>query len=51
MDNKGSHQIQESLLLTNLKLSILEEALKMTRHTIHSQVMKWLLTQFNQELR
>lgn len=51
MDNKGSHQIQESLLLTNLKLSILEKALKMTRYTSHSQVMKWLLTQFNQELR
>ena len=41
-------RLQESQVLANLKLSILEEALKMTRSASHSQVMKWLLTQFSQ---
>ncbi|MGL5034676.1 MAG: Uma2 family endonuclease [Microcystaceae cyanobacterium] len=48
MANKGIYPIRESVILINLQFSILEEALKMTRNSSHSQVMKWLLTQFNQ---
>lgn len=43
MENGGSYRIRESLVLPDLKLSILEEALKMTRQTNHGQVMAWLL--------
>lgn len=47
MENGGSYRIRESLVLPDLKLSILEEALKMTRQTNHGQVMAWLLKIFS----
>ena len=46
MENNGSYRIKESLVLPNLKISILEEALKMTRQTNHGKVVGWLLQQF-----
>jgi Uma2 family endonuclease len=47
MENQGSYRIKESLVLPNLQLSILEEALKMTRQTNHSKVVTWLLEKFS----
>lgn len=47
IENGGSYRIRESQVLPNLKLSILEEALKMTRQTNHGKVMAWLLKVFN----
>ncbi|BFM38274.1 Uma2 family endonuclease [Synechocystis sp. LKSZ1] len=47
MENQGSYRIQESQILPNLKLSILEEALRMTRNQSHSHVMKWLMNTLN----
>jgi Uma2 family endonuclease len=47
MENKGSYQIRESLVLPNLNLAILEEALQKTRQTNHGEVMRWLLAQFS----
>ncbi|MGL5034675.1 MAG: Uma2 family endonuclease [Microcystaceae cyanobacterium] len=46
INNGGSDRIRESQVLPNLKLSILEEALKMTRQTNHGKVMAWLLKAF-----
>lgn len=46
IENKGSFRIRESLVLPNLKLSVLESALKMTRQTDHGEVCAWLLEQF-----
>ena len=48
IENQGSYRIRESLVLPELKLSILEEALHMTRQTNHSKVCGWLLKKFNQ---
>jgi Uma2 family endonuclease len=45
--NLSSDRLRESLVLPDLKLSILEEALKMTRQTNHGKVMAWLLKVFN----
>ncbi len=47
MENGGSYRIRESQVLPDLKLSILEEALKMTRQTNHGKVMAWLLKVFD----
>lgn len=47
VENQGSYQIRESLILPDLKLAILEEALQKTRQTNHGEVMRWLLTQFS----
>jgi len=46
IENKGSFHIRESLVLPDLKLSILETALKMTRQTDHGEVCAWLLEKF-----
>lgn len=46
MENQGSYRIRESQVLPDLKLSVLEEALKMTRQTNHGKVGAWLLEQF-----
>jgi Uma2 family endonuclease len=46
MENGGSYRIRESQALPNLKISVLEEALKMTRQTNHGKVIAWLLEQF-----
>ncbi|MGA1622431.1 MAG: Uma2 family endonuclease [Synechocystis sp.] len=47
VENQGSYQIRESLVLPGLNLAILEEALQKTRQTNHGEVMRWLLTQFS----
>jgi len=47
VENQGSFQIRESLILPGLKLVILEEALQKTRQTNHGEVMRWLLEQFS----
>ena len=46
IENNGSYRINESQLLTGLKISLLTEALKMSRQTNHTAVGSWLLTQF-----
>lgn len=48
IENQGSYRIRESLVLPHLELSLLEEALKMTRQRNHSQVNAWLLEKFSQ---
>jgi Uma2 family endonuclease len=47
MEDQGSYRIQTSRVLEGLELLILEEALKMTRQTSHTQVTKWLLKKFS----
>ena len=47
VENQGSYQIRDSVVLTGLKLDILEEALQKTRQTNHGEVMRWLLAQFS----
>ena len=42
----GSRRIQESQVLPGLKISLLEEALQRSRQTDQSQVVAWLLAQF-----
>jgi Uma2 family endonuclease len=44
--NQGSKLIPESLVLPGLKMSILESALKQGREIDQSQVVLWLLSQF-----
>jgi Uma2 family endonuclease len=42
----GSKRITQSLVLPGLEISLLNEAFRMTRQTDQSQVIAWLLTQF-----
>ncbi|WP_088243333.1 Uma2 family endonuclease [Calothrix rhizosoleniae] len=44
----GSKRITQSQVLTGLEISLLNEAFHMTRKTDQSQVIAWLLTQFQQ---
>lgn len=44
--NRGSKRIEQSNVLPNLQLSLLEEALQQTRQANQSQVCAWLLKQF-----
>jgi Uma2 family endonuclease len=46
--DKGSRRIAESQVLPGLSISLLDEALKRTRQMDQSQVLTWLLTQFQQ---
>ena len=46
--NEGSRRIKESQILTGLKIEILTEALQRSRHSNHTEVGSWLLTQFQQ---
>ena len=46
--NGGSQRITESQVLPGLSMSLLEEALRRSRSTTHSQVFNWLLAQFQQ---
>lgn len=46
--DRGSRRIAESQVLPNLKISVLEDALKLSRQTDQSQVGNWLLKQFQQ---
>ena len=42
----GSKRITQSQVLPGLEISLLNEAFHMTRQTDQSQVIAWLLTQF-----
>jgi len=44
----GSKRITESQVLPNLPLSLLEEALRRTRETPQSEVIRWLLARFQE---
>lgn len=44
--NKGSRRIQDSQVLHGLDISLLESALQQSRQMNQSQVVAWLLTQF-----
>lgn len=44
----GSKRIAESQVLTGLKIDILNEALRLSRNSNHTEVGKWLLQQFQQ---
>lgn len=44
----GSRQIRESGLLAGLEFSVLEEALRRTRESSHTQVGAWLLREFQE---
>jgi Uma2 family endonuclease len=46
--NGGSRKISQSQVLPGLKISLLEEALRRTRQINQSQVIAWLLSQFQQ---
>ncbi|HEY9801891.1 MAG TPA: Uma2 family endonuclease [Leptolyngbyaceae cyanobacterium] len=46
MENGGSRRITQSQVLPGLAISLLEEALRRTRATNQSQVVTWLLSQF-----
>lgn len=41
----GSRRISQSEVLTGLEIAVLEEALRRSRQTPHSQVVAWFLTQ------
>lgn len=45
--NRGSHRIDQSAVLPNLTLSILENALRQSKTLDHSAVGNWLLQQFS----
>ncbi len=42
----GSRRITESKILPGLQMAVLEETLRRSRQMAHSQVVAWLLTQF-----
>jgi Uma2 family endonuclease len=42
MANNGSYRITQSQLLTGLEINVLNEALKMSRQTNHTEVSLWL---------
>jgi Uma2 family endonuclease len=46
MENGGSRQIRESVVLPGLAMSLLEEALQRTRESNHGKVGAWLLKEF-----
>lgn len=46
MADGGSKKITQSQILSNLEMSVLEEALQKTRQENHSQVGAWLLKKF-----
>ena len=48
VENNGSRKITESLVLPGLAISLLEEAFRRTRQMNQSQVVAWLLFQFQQ---
>ena len=48
--DRGSKRIEQSNVLPELQLSLLEEALQQTRQANQSQVCAWLLNQFQQAL-
>ncbi|MBE9041423.1 hypothetical protein IQ235_11580 [Oscillatoriales cyanobacterium LEGE 11467] len=46
--DRGSRRITESQVLPSLRIAQLEEALQKTRQMNQSQVVTWLLAQFQQ---
>jgi Uma2 family endonuclease len=48
IENGGSWRITQSQVLPGLKFSLLEEAFRQTRQINQSQVVAWLLSQFQQ---
>jgi len=46
---RGSYRITRSQIITGLELSLLEEALRLSRENDHGYVTSWLLTQFQQK--
>lgn len=46
IENQGSHRITESNVLPGLQISLLQEALQRTRQTNQSQVVAWLIAEF-----
>ena len=46
IENNGSFRITTSQILANLEISLLEDALRRTRETYHSEVSSWLIQQF-----
>lgn len=49
MENGGSRRIYQSHVLPGLDISLLEEAFRRTRQMNQSQVITWLLSQFQQK--
>ncbi|MBE9008700.1 Uma2 family endonuclease [Pseudanabaenaceae cyanobacterium LEGE 13415] len=47
IENQGSRRITESLVLPNLSIALLQQALQRTRQENQSQVGAWLLSEFN----
>ncbi|MBE9178385.1 Uma2 family endonuclease [Oculatella sp. LEGE 06141] len=48
VENGGSRRITQSQVLPGLQLSLLQEALQLTRQMNHGKVSAWLLTKFQQ---
>ncbi|MBW4450374.1 MAG: Uma2 family endonuclease [Spirirestis rafaelensis WJT71-NPBG6] len=48
VENNGSRKITQSQVLPDLTISLLEEAFRRTRQMNQSQVVAWLLSQFQQ---
>ena len=46
IENQGSRRITQSQVLPGLDISLLEEAFHRSRQTNHSQVISWLLSEF-----
>ncbi len=46
IENQGSRRISESLVLNGLSIALLQETLQRTRQMNQSEVIAWLLTQF-----
>ena len=46
---KGSYRITRSQVITGLEISLLEEALRLSRENDHGQVASWLLSQLQQK--
>jgi Uma2 family endonuclease len=46
VENQGSRRILQSQVLPGLDISLLQEALRLTRQMNHGKVSAWLLTQF-----
>ena len=46
IENQGSRRITQSQVLPGLDISMLEEAFRRSRQTNHSQVISWLLSEF-----
>lgn len=48
IENNGSRRITKSQVLPSLEMSVVQEALQRTRQMTQSEIVAWLLTQFQQ---